>query len=390
MAIGFIIMQIGNDELDLVCESAIVPALEACGFDAKRVDKHNEGGLLKSEIIGFIERSGIIVADLSNERPNCYLEIGYAMGPDKFRNLILTAREDHNPESPIYRKGGPKIHFDLIGYDILFWNPDRLDDFRDELVKRIERRKAILAPVDKEPISPWNDNWVQTQREVAIPALQTTGKMGSMEVRFALNPPKPDRKQQELLEAARTSTIDTFGWPIGVYLGNVDEYRPRPKQDGIVAEIYVEERSTYDYWTINRNGDFYLLKTIFEDQQDSSKIFYNTRIMRVTETLLYCARIYNRLEIDPTVTVSVAIRHGGLKGRTLDGSGSRRLMRPSGTCQEDAVETQISSTLGQLGSELVNLVKSLVAPIFVMFDFYELPNEAYERIINGYVQGRIE
>lgn len=43
---AFIVMQIGDPRLDAVCERAIVPALKACGFDPKRVDKHNQGGLL--------------------------------------------------------------------------------------------------------------------------------------------------------------------------------------------------------------------------------------------------------------------------------------------------------------------------------------------------------
>lgn len=43
------------------------------------MDRHNEGDLLKCEIVQFIERSQIIVADVTNERPNCYLETGYAM-----------------------------------------------------------------------------------------------------------------------------------------------------------------------------------------------------------------------------------------------------------------------------------------------------------------------
>ena len=124
---AFIIMQIGNFDLDHACEQAIVPALRACGLEPKRVDKHNKGELLKSEIISFIENSDIIVADLTNERPNCYLEVGYAMGVDKFRNLILTAREDHNQDSNNHLPGGPKIHFDLSGYDILFWHPE--DDY---------------------------------------------------------------------------------------------------------------------------------------------------------------------------------------------------------------------------------------------------------------------
>src|SRR3972149_8278012 len=141
---AFIIMQIGNSELETVCREVFVPALIACGFDPKRVDKHNEGRLLKSEIVEFIETSDIIIADLTNERPNCYLEVGYAMGLDKFRNLIMTSREDHNQDSPNYKKGGPKIHFDLKGYDILFWEEDNLDEFKNELEKRIKRRLSPL------------------------------------------------------------------------------------------------------------------------------------------------------------------------------------------------------------------------------------------------------
>ncbi|MEK7471749.1 MAG: hypothetical protein AAB624_00705, partial [Patescibacteria group bacterium] len=144
MSEAFIIMQIGSPKMDAVCDGAMVPAIEAAGFVARRVDRHNTGDLLKSEIVAFIERSDIIVADLTNERPNCYLEVGYAMGLGKKKNLILTAREDHHHGSSNHVKGGPKIHFDLEGYDILFWDPEKLDDFQAELQKRISRRFAIV------------------------------------------------------------------------------------------------------------------------------------------------------------------------------------------------------------------------------------------------------
>ena len=106
---AFVIMQIGNPELDELCEKAIFPSIRACGLEPRRVDRHNEGGLLKSEIIRFIQESDILIADLTNERPNVYLEVGYAMGVDKFRNLILTVREDHFPDSPNHARGRPKI-----------------------------------------------------------------------------------------------------------------------------------------------------------------------------------------------------------------------------------------------------------------------------------------
>jgi len=142
---GFVIMHIGNPQLDCVYERAVAPAFRACGVEPRRVDRHNRGGLLVSEIIAFIEEAEVVVADLTHERPNCYLEVGYMLGAGKLTNLILTARADHDPESPTHRPGGPRVHFDLAGFDILFWRRDRLDGFRLELEKRIRRRQELLA-----------------------------------------------------------------------------------------------------------------------------------------------------------------------------------------------------------------------------------------------------
>jgi hypothetical protein len=146
---AFVIMQIGNSELDRIFSEVINPTVIAAGLSpAKRIDKHNEGRLLKSEITALIEDSDIVIADLTNERPNCYLEVGYAMGRNRFRNLILLAREDHNSDSPNYKPGGKKVHFDLSGYDILFWDPNSPNEFQTELKRRIQRRLNLLVASD--------------------------------------------------------------------------------------------------------------------------------------------------------------------------------------------------------------------------------------------------
>jgi hypothetical protein len=139
LQIAFVIMQIGNTELDQLYLEIFVPAIRAANLEPKRIDIDNEGNLLKKEIIEYIEKAEIIVADLTNERPNCYLEVGYAMGLDKYKNLIFTVREDHYFDSPNYKKGGPKVHFDVTGYDILFWDKSNLNEFKKNLrIKLIE------------------------------------------------------------------------------------------------------------------------------------------------------------------------------------------------------------------------------------------------------------
>ena len=385
---AFVVMQIGNAQLDRLYSGAIVPAVRACGLDEKRVDKHNEGGLLKSEIIRFIETSDIVVADLTNERPNCYLEVGYAMGIGKFKRLILTARIDHNLDSTEHPKGGPKVHFDLAGYDILFWDPNRIDAFQAELETRIRRRMAVIS--SPSPTSgPWDQQWIDSHREVALQGLNNAGRSGYVETHFALRPPKIRTNQRILDEAARDAPIHTFGWPIGVYMTNVQQYRPRPTAEGIVAEISVRDSGSYDYWSLRTNGDFYLLSSLFEDERDTNKIFFNTRVVRTTETLLYCARLYERLSVDDSSTVYVAVKYGGLRNRTISATNpmwSLPTRRPSA---DDVVQAEITCTLSDLESNLVGHTKELVAPLLIMFDFFELDDSSYQRIVDNFVKGKV-
>ncbi len=169
MTDGFVIMQIGDNEMDAVYREVITPAITASGLTPRRVDAHNLGGLLQNEIASFIERSEIIVADLTNERPNCYLEVGYAIGLGKLRNLILAARRDHNSSSRDHIAGGPKVHFDLSSYDILYWDPADLPGYRVELEARIRRRRAILPAPTAE--NPWNEPWTGEMRSRAFEGL---------------------------------------------------------------------------------------------------------------------------------------------------------------------------------------------------------------------------
>lgn len=388
-------MQIGNPELDRVYEEAVVPAVKAAGLDPRRIDLDNEGGLLKSEIVSFLERSEIIIGDLTNERPNCYLEVGYAMGLGRFRHLILTVREDHYPGSPGYTADGPKVHFDLTGYDLLFWTPDRVDHFRRELEERIRRRLAITGdtgagPSGSAPISP---GWFEEARESALPDLLRHAGRGFMEIRFFLDPPKPAATQSDLLEAARHSTIDTFGWPIGLVLDR-DEYRPRPTGEGIRAVVQAdrwnEEEKSYDYWELRTDGDFYQLSSLFEDQRGSpDRLFFNTRIVRVTEAVLYCARLYERLGVESTATVRMRVAHGGLEERVLTSATRDRHLSQQYRSGADEAAADVSFALGSVAEDLVSIVQALVSPLFVVFDFFELGDEVFDQIVNRFVAGQV-
>lgn len=380
-------MQIGNGELDELYKDILVPTIQSVGLDPKRVDKHNDGELLKPKIIEFLSEATIIIADLTNERPNCYLEVGYAMGLGKYRNLILTAREDHHPESPNYKKGGPRIHFDLSGYEILFWSPDRKDKFAAKLLKTIKRRTYVTR--SSEEVS-FDTTWFKDNKKRALESLGKKNLSGYMEVTSLLEGGQYNFNQIALRDAARQAPISTFGWPIGAFLEK-DEYKPKPAADGIVAEIATPESEwgeTYDYWSIRSDASFFLLHSLFEDTRGKQLLFFDTRIVRITEALLYLSRLYYQLMIDVTTPVHVTIEHGGLKDRIMKAAGNR-LMFTTKEGSVDLIKTEINTTVGELESKLVDHVGAVTKDLFVVFDYFSVERKILEEIVTNFVNGKI-
>lgn len=390
MTEAFIIMQIGDADLDRVCDDALIPAIRDSGLTPRRVDRDNEGTLLKSEIVKFINEAEIIVADLTNERPNVYLEVGYAMGVDKFRNLILTCRADHLPGNDGWSPEGPRVHFDLSGYDILFWDPEDLPGLRNSLRERIQRRRARIRPTERTAPAPLVDEeWVEEQRQAAKEDLDQLSFGTTMEIAFALRPPKPNLEQSELLRAAEQAQVRTFGWPIGLVLHRDDE-RPKPRVDGIVARVHETTMGdSYDYWALRRNGDFYSKKSLFEDKRDPEAIFFNTRIIRTTEAVLYALRLYEKLEIDPSSEFMIRIGYEGLKGRTLRSASANRSLSLAPVVEEDSITTEYQGSLQKAESELTTVVKELVAPVFALFDFQVFADSVYESIVTDFLNNKV-
>ena len=393
---AFVIMQIGNAQMDDVHDKAIAPAISDAGLAARRVDRHNEGDLLKSEIVLFIERSQIIVADLTNERPNCYLEVGYAMGLGKKANVILTARSDHHWSSPDFKRDGPRVHFDLEGYDILFWDPKDLDGFREALTQRIRRRLAVVAnrptalPAPLAADSTWRDEL----RARALAGLAGVDRAGYVEFAAEIHP-ATSAAQAAVIAAMREATISTFGWPIGVVLDNRDEYRPRPTVDGVEAEIPISadsstmDRTSYDFWKAFGDGRFYTLMSLFEDERLENSLFWDTRTIRATEALLLLARLYRRLNASDNDQVSVTFRHGGLAGRALHVANSNRMMVHFPTTAEDIVDASFTTTVIGLETDITTLVRGIIEPLLAIFDFYSVNSDILDNIIDGYVVGEV-
>lgn len=239
----------------------------------------------------------------------------------------------------------------------------------------------------------WNEQWVSNHRKVAISGLQSIHRSAFMEIQMTLCDLKINVLQSELLRQARQAQIRTFGWPIAVVIDG-EGLGPSPRTDGIVTEIITKDvagRESYDYWTLSKDGDFYLLKSIFEDERKENTIFFNTRIVRITETLLYAARLYSGLNVPRDAHYIVGIRHAGLKGRVLSVSSIARRMPPHSDriSSEDEVYSEIETTIEQTESQLGELVEKFTQPLFVVFNFFELKRDVLAEIVNKFVEGKV-
>ena len=213
-----------------------------------------------------------------------------------------------------------------------------------------------------------------------------------MELRFGLYDPV-DHPNTLLLSAVENSEIRTFGWPIGAVLKGNEEYCPRSMSDGVTAEIPIQnpsgDRISYDYWSIRQSGEFFLLQSLFEDQRTKNTIFFNTRIVRVTESLMFAAKLYENLGVLRDAKISVRISHYGFEGRHLSASGNRSFAMLPATSTEGQSSIEKVISISDIRTSLKDVVHEILAPMFALFEFQEFEDRIYEDIVHRFVTGEV-
>lgn len=96
-----------SEEFQNVYEFGIYPAVRNCGLICERVDEAHFTGDILSRIRDGIESADLVIADLTEGRPNVYLEVGLAWGRDV--PVVFVARK------------GEKLHFDVSTHKCVFY-----------------------------------------------------------------------------------------------------------------------------------------------------------------------------------------------------------------------------------------------------------------------------
>ncbi len=95
------------DDFEDVWQFGVYSTIRKCGYICEKVDESLFAGDIVERIMDGIRGAEFVIADLSLEKPNVYLEVGYAWGMNK--KVLLVARE------------GQRLHFDVSHHKCLFY-----------------------------------------------------------------------------------------------------------------------------------------------------------------------------------------------------------------------------------------------------------------------------
>ena len=130
----FVIMSFSNDKLlKDYYRFGIKSAIEALGYESVRADEIEHNGRITDKLLEQLENSRFVVADLSEAKPNCYYELGYAHHAKK--DVILTINSSST------------IHFDVKDYNFIVY--ESASELQDRLKKRIE---GTIGPIGFEEV----------------------------------------------------------------------------------------------------------------------------------------------------------------------------------------------------------------------------------------------
>lgn len=112
-----------DPKTDDAWQNGFLPALQACNYQAIRIDKEEHNEKICDRIVAEIRKCGLLVADFTGHRGGVYFEAGFAMGLGK--SVIWTCHEgDMNC-----------LHFDTRQYNHIEWSDHK--DLKKKLINRI-------------------------------------------------------------------------------------------------------------------------------------------------------------------------------------------------------------------------------------------------------------
>ena len=122
------------DRVERFFRNVVDPLVMDLGLERIDLGKDKaESGFLNAEIFERLYRATVAVVDVTAERPNCFIELGYALG--RPLRVICTAEKD------------TKLPFDQHAIPCFFWDDSKADEERKQALQAFWEQYINRAPV---------------------------------------------------------------------------------------------------------------------------------------------------------------------------------------------------------------------------------------------------
>ena len=208
------------------------------------------------------------------------------------------------------------------------------------------------------------------------PASAARFPCGWYEIAFSLFGAQPAVSLIELRDRlAKARSIRLTGWPPFL------DWYPQPHGQCIEAwarpgpNRTVDDPSLFDYWRSAMDGTLYTIRGYtedgLEDYRPGTVIDLILPAWRVAESILFACRFAETFH--DADEIAVRCRFTGLDGRQMTQVTGYRWPHHRGTCRTNEITTEITIQTLRAQENIVEIVHKVLAPVYELFDFFELP-----------------
>jgi MinD-like ATPase involved in chromosome partitioning or flagellar assembly len=218
---------------------------------------------------------------------------------------------------------------------------------------------------------------------------------GTWEIAYEVLTTAPSMSLPKLRDVLIESVGHETGWPVW-WWPDSQELRPRIFEDAIECWLYdttFADPVHSDFWRASPESVLYLLRGYDEDSgadvMPGQVLDPYLPIWRTGEAMLHAARFASN-NGERATPITFDATWTGLAGRILRPiRPSRRLWSESSAkADQGAVHSRIEATAEEIADDLPRLVQDLLRPLYVVFDFFEMPLETVKAELDEMRQQR--
>ncbi len=269
---------------------------------------------------------------------------------------------------------------------------EMFDQIRDLIVGAVPQAAPQAAPAR---LDQWSESSLARWRSLVAPLPPTAGPRcphGYYWFSYEIDGERRSMRSAELPELLRASVVRHTGWPPFWYPTR-SGIEPYPI-DGLVEcwlgrdpETPLEDQDAAhsDFWRISPEGLAFLLRGYQEDGMEMQTggrpaiepgtVFDITLpVWRAGEAMLHAARLAQNLIVGPANITFVA-HFQGLAGRALTSVSRTRYVHENRIARQDSITLRTRVAAASIDTNLPEVIRPLLEPLYGLFDFFELPME---------------